>query len=223
MTTEDKTKLHDSDCALHNMPAYPNGECNCSLFSKTTTEKAAIKLRTLANQLDTTIGQSEFFFALAENIEAKEKLIRAQEARIAALTKDAERLKCFNQIWRWKALKDGEIIYQYGEHVPALFQKTAELLPTHPPAPDYTDLLKMIAHRARSFPNFPLGHHITEVFAAIGEEPPEPAPAPAPELKPLSLDEIHQRYKNLRGNEPPHYIDIYRDAEAALGILRGGL
>mgnify|MGYP001373369668 CR=1 FL=1 len=149
--------------------------------------------------------------------------LRAQEARIAALTKDAERLKCFNQIWRWKALKDGEIIYQYGEHVPALFQKTAELLPTHQPAPDYTDLLKMIAHRARSFPNFPLGHHITEVFAAIGEEPPEPAPAPAPELKPLSLDEIHQRYKNLRGNEPPHYIDIYRDAEAALGILRGGL
>ena len=46
---------------------------------------------------------------------------------------------------------------------------------------------------------------------------------PAPELKPLSLDEIHQRYKNLRVNEPPHYIDIYRDAEAALGILRGGL
>jgi len=158
--------------------------------------------------------------------EAIEKLIEAylaQEGRIAELTKDAERLKCFNQIWRWKALKDGEIIYQYGEHVPALFQKTAELLPTHPPAPDYTDLLKMIAHRARSFPNFPLGHHITEVFAAIGEEPPEPAPAPAPELKPLSLDEIHQRYKNLRGNEPPHYIDIYRDAEAALGILRGGL
>lgn len=149
--------------------------------------------------------------------------IKELEARIAALTKDAERLKCFNQIWRWKALKDGEIIYQYGEHVPALFQKTAELLPTHQPAPDYTDLLKMIAHRARSFPNFPLGHHITELFAAIGEEPPEPAPAPAPELKPLSLDEIHQRYKNLRVNEPPHYIDIYRDAEAALGILRGGL
>lgn len=54
---------------------------------------------------------------------------------LSELTKDAERLKCFNQIWRWKALKDGEIIYQYGEHVPALFQKTAELLPTHPPAP----------------------------------------------------------------------------------------
>jgi len=61
--------------------------------------------------------------------------IRTQEARIAALTKDAERLKFFNQVWRWKALKDGEIIYQYGEHVPSLFQKTAELLPTHQPAP----------------------------------------------------------------------------------------
>ena len=70
--------------------------------------------------------------------EAIEKLIEAylaQEARIAALSKDAERLKFFNQVWRWKALKDGEIIYQYGEHVPSLFQKTAELLPTHPPAP----------------------------------------------------------------------------------------
>lgn len=61
--------------------------------------------------------------------------IRTQEARIAALSKDAERLKFFNQVWRWKALKDGEIIYQYGEHVPSLFQKTAELLPTHQPAP----------------------------------------------------------------------------------------
>lgn len=70
--------------------------------------------------------------------EAIEKLIEAylaQEARIAELTKDAERLKFFNQVWRWKALKDGEIIYQYGEHVPSLFQKTAELLPTHQPAP----------------------------------------------------------------------------------------
>ena len=61
--------------------------------------------------------------------------IRTQEARIAALSQDAERLKFFNQVWRWKALKDGEIIYQYGEHVPSLFQKTAELLPTHQPAP----------------------------------------------------------------------------------------
>lgn len=22
---------HDSDCATHNMPAYPNGPCNCSV------------------------------------------------------------------------------------------------------------------------------------------------------------------------------------------------
>lgn len=233
MTTEDKTKLHDSDCALHNMPAYPNGECNCSLFSKTTTEKAAIKLRTLANQLDTTIGQSEFFFALAENIEAKEKLIRAQEARIAALTKDAEPY-AYVRKWHFDGEKPAKVKNENNRWAwPTKFKFVALSFPkcqpddvplyTRPPAPDHTDLLKMIAHRARSFPNFPLGHHITEVFAAIGEEPPEPAPAPAPELKPLSLDEIHQRYKNLRVNEPPHYIDIYRDAEAALGILRGGL
>ena len=188
---------------------------------RTSIEKAALKT---LEQLGYTWHESELWKPpIGKSASPLLDKIDLLEARIAELTKDAERLKCFNQIWRWKALKDGEIIYQYGEHVPALFQKTAELLPTHPPAPDYTDLLKMIAHRARSFPNFPLGHHITEVFAAIGEEPPEPAPAPAPELKPLSLDEIHQRYKNLRGNEPPHYIDIYRDAETALGILRGGL
>ena len=67
--------------------------------------------------------------------EEQKSTIRELEARIAALSKDAERLKFFNQVWRWKALKDGEIIYQYGEHVPSLFQKTAELLPTHQPAP----------------------------------------------------------------------------------------
>jgi hypothetical protein len=25
---------HKSDCAVHNMPAYPNGECNCGLESE---------------------------------------------------------------------------------------------------------------------------------------------------------------------------------------------
>ena len=97
--------------------------------------------------------------------------IRAQAARIAALTKDAEPVATVldwvnGSNWR-------NYTIDWHSHVP----KGAKLY-THPPAP---------------------------------------------ELKPLSLDEIHQRYKNLRGNEPPHYIDIYRDAEAALGILRGGL
>jgi len=31
--------LHDSDCATHNEPAYPNGPCDCSLL--TTTERDA--------------------------------------------------------------------------------------------------------------------------------------------------------------------------------------
>lgn len=41
------------------------------------------------------------------------------------------------------------------------------------------DLLRMLATRARSFPRYPLGYHIPEVFAALGEEPPEPQQAPA--------------------------------------------
>lgn len=35
-------------------------------------------------------------------------------------------------------------------------------------------LLRMLANRARTFPNYPLGYHIPEVFAALGEEPPKP-------------------------------------------------
>lgn len=36
-------------------------------------------------------------------------------------------------------------------------------------------LLRMLCQRARSFPNFPMGYHMPEVFRAVGEEPPEPA------------------------------------------------
>lgn len=32
-------QLHDSDCAQHNMPAYSNGQCNCSLSKEQTHEK----------------------------------------------------------------------------------------------------------------------------------------------------------------------------------------
>lgn len=39
--------------------------------------------------------------------------------------------------------------------------------------PDHTGLLRMIAHRARCFPSYPLGYHIPEVFSAIGEAPPQ--------------------------------------------------
>ena len=35
-------------------------------------------------------------------------------------------------------------------------------------------LLQMLSVRARNFPNFPIGYHIPEVFAAVGETPPEP-------------------------------------------------
>ena len=101
--------------------------------------------------------------------EEQKSTIRELEARIAALTKDAEPVAIVEGLINF----DGRFALSYGAKV-----KVGDKLYTHPPAP---------------------------------------------ELKPLSLDEIHQRYKNLRVNEPPHYIDIYRDAEAALGILRGGL
>lgn len=42
--------------------------------------------------------------------------------------------------------------------------------------PDHTALLKMLAQRARCFPTYPIGAHIPEVFAALGEAPPEPSP-----------------------------------------------
>ncbi|MGC4396030.1 hypothetical protein [Hydrogenophaga sp. T2] len=57
----------------------------------------------------------------------------------------------------------------------------AAMLAAAPEAPaqaDHTDLLRMIAHRAKCFPGYPLGYHIPEVFAAIGEEPPQPAAQP---------------------------------------------
>ena len=47
--------------------------------------------------------------------------------------------------------------------------------------PGQDRLLKMIAHRARTFPNYPLGYHIPEIFAAVGEVPPEPKAEPEQE------------------------------------------
>ena len=109
-----------------------------------------------------------------------------EDERIAALTKDAEPY-AYVRKWHFDGEKPAKVKNENNRWAwPTKFKFVSLSFPkcqpddvplyTHPPAPDYTDLLKMIAHRARSFPNFPLGHHITEVFAAIGEEPPEPAP-----------------------------------------------
>lgn len=46
-------------------------------------------------------------------------------------------------------------------------------------AAEQPPLLRMLATRARSFPGYPLGYHIPEVFAALGEEPPQPDQSPA--------------------------------------------
>jgi hypothetical protein len=31
LALENMEQMHDSDCAMHNMPAMPNGECDCSV------------------------------------------------------------------------------------------------------------------------------------------------------------------------------------------------
>ena len=44
---------HDSDCAQHNMPAYPNGPCNCSvllLANELTDEQIAVAYQQAMNQ-----------------------------------------------------------------------------------------------------------------------------------------------------------------------------
>ena len=56
---------HDSDCAVHNMPAYPAGPCNCSLNveqvamkllppfpSETDRREAAAMLRSQASEIE---------------------------------------------------------------------------------------------------------------------------------------------------------------------------
>jgi regulator of replication initiation timing len=40
--------LHDSDCAVHNEPAYPNGPCNCILSPRPSVEVLLEALRKLA-------------------------------------------------------------------------------------------------------------------------------------------------------------------------------
>lgn len=57
------------------------------------------------------------------------------------------------------------------ERIERLILESNQQNPRHPA---HFYLLKMIAQRARHFPNFPLGYHIPEVFSAIGEEPPTP-------------------------------------------------
>lgn len=63
-------------------------------------------------------------------------------------------------------------------HLAGLQKTTIALVEAALAEPEQDPLLKMLAHRARTFPNYPLGYHIPEVFAAIGEAPPDPEQEP---------------------------------------------
>ena len=59
---------HDSDCAVHNMPAYPNEPCNCSLSSADVLVEA---LREIANSSHSSAGGSRIANEALESYEAK--------------------------------------------------------------------------------------------------------------------------------------------------------
>lgn len=56
----------------------------------------------------------------------------------------------------------------------------------------HTALLQMLATRARNFPSYPIGQHIPEVFATLGETPPEPGAGSVP----MTSDEIEDGFCN---------------------------
>ena len=70
---------HDSDCAVHNMPAHPNEPCNCSkLNTKQQSSELADNLQSLAKSTN-----SQFLAQVAYRL-------RTQAAKIEALTQELE-------------------------------------------------------------------------------------------------------------------------------------
>lgn len=83
---------------------------------------------------------------------------------------------------------------------------------------DHSALLRMLAHRARCFPSYPLGYHIPEVFAAIGEEPPWPSDASAAGLAQQAGErerfEAWAKTKNISLERWVVNEEMYEDPEA---------
>jgi len=79
-------KLHWSDCAVHNGPAYPAGECDCGAAQKT--EREALKLAlevmqinlTLLEKIDPYKGQEDL---LSDSLELTHEAIASIEAALA--------------------------------------------------------------------------------------------------------------------------------------------
>ena len=74
--------IHASDCAVHNMPAYPNGPCDCEVLTPITAKVRAIA-REAAERLD-NCGDN---IAVANNNATILRTIR--DAFVAAVVKEA--------------------------------------------------------------------------------------------------------------------------------------
>jgi hypothetical protein len=90
-------KLHWSDCAVHNGPAYPAGECDCGVAQKT--EREALKLAlevmqinlTLLEKIDPYKGQEDL---LSDSLELTHEAIASIEAALAQPAQDGKCKYC---------------------------------------------------------------------------------------------------------------------------------
>lgn len=89
-------------------------------------------------------------------------------------------------------------------------------------------LLRMLANRARTFPNYPLGYHIPEVFAALGEEPPKPDVQPKYTAEAVAhwqlerMRHIANEWADMATNGP-QYLRNVRDGICTIDEALAGL
>ena len=46
--------MHDSDCSVHNMPAFPNGPCDCGELTELEVQKATFWLEEIMKHMEPT-------------------------------------------------------------------------------------------------------------------------------------------------------------------------
>lgn len=96
-----------------------------------------------------------------------------------------EKIACRTQTenllwWQIEAREAITAIKQAQEPVPLkVTDMGSYALPAPKQAEAHAELLRMLATRARNFPSYPMGYHLPEVFAAVGEQPPTPPEAKA--------------------------------------------
>jgi hypothetical protein len=88
-------KLHWSDCAVHNGPAYPSGECDCGAAQKTEREALELALEvmqinlTLLEKIDPYKGQEDL---LSDSLDMTHEAIASIEAALAQPAQEPDAL-----------------------------------------------------------------------------------------------------------------------------------